>query len=46
MLLFAMTMWHRVCFHSFPLKKELEVERTHMTNDEKYTSVATLEKEN
>jgi hypothetical protein len=23
-----------VCFHSFPLKIELEVERTHMTNDE------------
>jgi hypothetical protein len=30
-----------------PLKIELEVERTHMTNDnEKYTSVATLEMEN
>jgi hypothetical protein len=32
---FAMTMWHCVCvcFHSFPLKIELEVERTHMTNE-------------
>lgn len=29
-------MWHCVCVfaHSFPLKIELEVERTHMTNDE------------